>query len=157
MGLVPDPPPEKGNGAGGPILAAYDYHDEAGQLLFRVVRFDTDDQAGRFRQRRPDGKGGWIPDTKGVRTHVLYRLPELIAAVTAGERVLICEGERDANTAVALGYAATTMPGGVGKWWAEYDESFRRADVVIVSDNDPQARDLKTGALRFHPNGRPVH
>jgi putative DNA primase/helicase len=157
MGLAPDPPPEKkSNGAGGPIVATYPYRDEAGELLFEVVRFDAANVDDRFRQRRPDGKGGWIWDTKGVRTHVLYRLPELIAAVKAGERVLICEGERDANTAVAFGYAVTTMPGGVNKWRSEYDSYFAGADVVIVSDNDAQAKDQKTGAPLVHPNGRPV-
>jgi hypothetical protein len=87
---------------------------------------------------------------------VLYRLPELIAAVKAGERVLICEGEKDCNTAVRLGYAATTMPGGVGKWRKEFDEFFRGADVVVVSDNDSQLKDRKTGALMFHPDGQPM-
>jgi hypothetical protein len=28
---------------------------------------------------------------------------------------------------------------------------------VIVSDNDPQSKDAKTGALQFHPDGRPIH
>jgi hypothetical protein len=156
MGLVPISPPEKGNGGGGPIVATYDYHDEAGQLLFQVVRFDTANPDDRFRQRRPDGNGGWIWDTKGIRTHVLYRLPQLIEAMKATQRVLVTEGERDANTAVALGYAATTIPGGVGKWRAEYEEFFRGADVVIVSDNDLQSRDPQTGAPQFHPNGKPV-
>jgi D5 N terminal like len=156
MGLVPEPPPEKGNGTGGPILATYPYVDESGALIFEVVRRDATDPDDRFRQRRPDGNGGWIWDTKDVRSRILYRLPQLIAAVKAGQRVLICEGERDVNTAVALGYAATTMPGGINRWRAEYDKYFRGADVAVVSDSDAQARNPKTGAPRFHPNGRPV-
>src|SRR5262249_38886761 len=32
----------------------------------------------------------------------------------------------------------------------------RGADVVVVSDNDQQLRDKKTGALQFHPDGRPM-
>ena len=156
MGLVPVPPPEQPpNGGGGPILATYPYHDESGAILFEVVRFDTADPKHRFSQRRPDGKGGVIWDIKGVR-RVLYRLPELIAAVKAGQRVYICEGERDSNTAVALGCVATTMPGGVGKWRTEYDKFFRGGDVVVVSDNDPQAKDPNTGKPQFHPNGKPV-
>jgi hypothetical protein len=87
---------------------------------------------------------------------ILYRLPEWITAVQAGERVLLCEGERDADTAVRLGYAATTAPGGINKWAKEYDEFLRGADVVIVSDNDAQEIDPKTGKLMFHPNGQPV-
>jgi hypothetical protein len=135
MGLVPEPPPPQPNGQGGAILASYRYRDESGQLLYEVVRFDTTVEKDRFRQRRPDGEGGWIWKTKGVR-QVLYRLPELIAAQRLGQRILITEGERDANTAVALGFAATTMPGGVGKWRNEYDEHLRGADVVVVADND---------------------
>ena len=34
------------------IVAEYDYVDEAGELLYQVVRFDPKD----FRQRRPNGK-----------------------------------------------------------------------------------------------------
>jgi putative DNA primase/helicase len=160
MGIVPDEPPAapngKGNGQGGTLVATYDYRDEANQLLFEVVRFDATDPTGRFRQRRPDGNGGWIWNTKGVRTHVLYRLGQLIEAPKAGWRILVCEGERDANTALTLGFAATTMPGGVGKWRAEYNHYFQGADVVVVSDNDPQARDPKTGAPQCHADGRPV-
>jgi hypothetical protein len=157
MGLVPVPPPPKGNGADRPILTTYPYHDENGALLFEVVRFDTADHNKRFSQRRPDGAGGWTWDVEGVRTHVLYRLPTTLDALKAGQRVLITEGERDANSAVSFGFAATTNPGGVNKWRAEYDKLFRGADVVVVSDNDPQAKDPKTGAPRFHSEGRPVH
>jgi hypothetical protein len=71
LGLVPDAPSEKRNGGGGSIIATYPYHDEAGRLLFEVVRFDASDANDRFRQRRPDGQDGWIWDTKGVRTRVL--------------------------------------------------------------------------------------
>src|SRR5262245_56592427 len=135
MDFIPDPVPPPTNGGGKPVLATYPYPDENNVLLFEVVRFDTTDREERFRQRRPDGKGGWIWNLKGVR-RVLYRLPELIAAVKAGERVLVCEGEKDANTAVILGYVATTMPGGVKKWRTEYDEFLRAADVVVIADND---------------------
>jgi hypothetical protein len=152
---VPDPPPPKLNGGGKPIIATYPYTDEDRALLFEVVRFDTADPKDRFKQRRPDRRGGWIWKTKGTR-QVLYRLPELVAAVKAGQRVLVCEGEKDTNTAARLGYPATTNPGGIRKWRKEFDEFFRDADVVVVSDNDPQLRDQKTGALQFHPDGRPM-
>jgi hypothetical protein len=42
----------------------YDYRDEHGAILFQVVRYaDPKD----FRQRRPDGNGGWIWNLSGVR------------------------------------------------------------------------------------------
>ena len=37
-------------------VASYDYVDAAGQLIYQVVRFEPKD----FRQRRPDGQGGWV-------------------------------------------------------------------------------------------------
>ncbi len=57
------------------IVETYDYVDTFGVLLFQVVRYDPKD----FRQRRPDGKGGWIWNLKGVE-RVLYRLQELTRA-----------------------------------------------------------------------------
>ena len=154
---IDEPPSPKGNGRGDgwPIRAIYPYQDENRAVLFEVVRFDTNDPDKRFRQRQPDGKGGYVWSIKGVR-RVLYRLPELIAAVKAGQRVLNCEGERDADTAVKLGYAATTAPEGINKWLKEYNEFLRGADLVIVSDNDAQATDPNTGKPQFHPDGRPV-
>jgi len=154
MGIVPDPAPPPKNGGGKPVLCTYSYCDEQGELLFQVVRFDTADREERFRQRRPDGKGGWIWDLKGVR-RVLYRLPELKTAMKAGARIILPEGEKDVGTAVQLGYAATTMCGGVGKWRKEYTEALVGANVVIISDNDPQAKDPQTGLPAFHPDGRP--
>ena len=53
-------PPWNGNAKGAPkgktIVATYDYTNEAGELLFQVVRYTPKG----FRQRRPDGNGGWI-------------------------------------------------------------------------------------------------
>jgi len=57
------------------IIATYDYKDESGKLLYQAVRYEPKD----FRQRRPDGKGGWIWNLEGVR-RVLYRLEELLRA-----------------------------------------------------------------------------
>jgi len=139
LGVGAPAPKPKSNDSGKPILATYPYYNENGVVLFEVVRFDTANPDERFRQHRPDDKGGWIWGTKGVRK-VLFRLPELIAAVKAGQRVLVTEGEKDANTAVKLGYAATTMPGGVGKWLKQYDAFFAGADVVVVSDNDAHGK-----------------
>ena len=49
-----------GNGWGGEPEAAYRYTDEAGKLLFEVVRFP----GKKFRQRRPDGRGGWFLESQ---------------------------------------------------------------------------------------------
>ncbi|MDZ4245779.1 MAG: hypothetical protein U1D67_01530, partial [Dehalococcoidia bacterium] len=66
------------------LVKTYDYTDATGVLLFQVCRFEPKD----FRQRRPDGQGGWIYDLKTV-VPVLYRLPAIMAAVAHGETVYI--------------------------------------------------------------------
>src|SRR5208282_4186453 len=64
--------PGKPERNGGPrkVVATYDYTDEGGVLLHQKLRYVPKD----FSMRRPDGKGGWIRNLKGVR-RVLYRLP----------------------------------------------------------------------------------
>ena len=109
--------------------AIYSYDGPDRDLLFQVVRFPQK----KFRQRRPDGKDGWIWDTKGVR-RVPYRLPELLDA--SEEIVFVVEGEKDVETLRAQGLIATCNPGGAGKWRSEYTQYFVGRDVVIVADND---------------------
>lgn len=113
------------------IVATYDYQDEAGALLFQVVRFDPKD----FRQRQPDGKGDWIWKMAGVRK-VIYRLPQVLAAVQAGQRVFIAEGEKAVHALEAEGLVATCSPGGAGKWKPEFSTMLAGADVVVLPDND---------------------
>ena len=144
QGILPSEPRPK---AEKPI-ATYDYANEVGQLLFQAVRFPPPD---RFRQRRPDGNGGWIWDLKGVR-RVLYRLPDLIKAVAAGSTIYLCEGEKDANNLIDLGFAATTNAGGAGKWLAEYNEFLRGSDVVLLKDNDEAGR-KHVESVSLHLNG----
>jgi len=118
-------------GGKGSIVATYDYTDAQGKLLFQVVRFEPKD----FRQRRPDGKGGWIWNVpKEMR--VLYHLPELRKAIQSGQRVFVVEGEKDVNLLAKLGLPATCNPGGAGKWDARYSESLKWAQTAIIPDND---------------------
>lgn len=121
--------------AGKREVEAYRYPDEAGALLFEVVRFEPKD----FRQRRPDGHGGWAWNMAGVR-RVPYRLPELLAAVQAGQTVFVAEGEKGADALARLGRAGTCSPGGAGKWRAEYGDHLAGARVVILPDNDDPGR-----------------
>ena len=117
------------------VAAVYSYRDEAGELLFQVVRYIPK----AFAQRRPDGDGGWSWDLKGVR-RVLYQLPEVLAVAAAGETIFVVEGEKDCDALAALGLAATTNPGGAGKWRPEYSGALAGARVVIIPDNDEPGR-----------------
>jgi 5S rRNA maturation endonuclease (ribonuclease M5) len=117
------------------IVVQYDYTDESGRLLFQVVRADPKG----FRQRRPDGRGGWIWNLRGVR-RVLYRLPAVLEAVKAGTTIYVVEGEKDVERCETAGLVATCNPGGAGKWSREYTETLRGAHVVIVADWDAPGR-----------------
>jgi hypothetical protein len=118
----------------------YDYRDIDGKLLYQVVRFPANaDGTKNMKQRRPDGKGGWVWNLQGVKA-TLYRLPETLAAVQRGETIFICEGERDVDNLTALGLAATTNSGGAGKWQDSFSDYLIGADVVILPDNDGPGR-----------------
>ena len=90
------------SGPQGSVEATYDYRDERGDLLYQVVRLKPKD----FRQRRPDGKGGWIWKLGDTR-RAPYRLPELLQVPDA--TVFVCEGEKDADRVASLGNCATTV------------------------------------------------
>lgn len=121
----------------GPASAVYDYSDEHGALLFQVLRVPQPGGGKTFRQRRPDplAKTGWKWKLGDVK-RVLYRLPQLIAALENGETVWICEGEKDVHALVTLGFAATCNSGGAGKWLDEYTDHFVDAHVRIIADCD---------------------
>jgi archaellum biogenesis ATPase FlaH len=114
------------------IVEQYPYWDEEGQLLFEVVRYEPKD----FRQRRPDGKGGWVWNLQGIQ-QVPYRLPELVAST---DTVYISGGEKDVESLVKLGLTATTNSGGEGNWRQEFSEYLKGRDVVIVEDNDEKGQ-----------------
>jgi putative DNA primase/helicase len=127
----------KSNGRAGENLITYDYDDESGVLRFQKVRAP----GKKFWQRRPDGNGGWIKNLNGVRK-MLYRLPELNKDITAGNRIVIAEGERDVNNLRAIGVPATCNPDGAAKpgqkpkWRPEFSETLRGADIVVIPDHD---------------------
>lgn len=118
----------------GRAVATYPYTDELGELLFEVVRYEPK----TFRQRRPDGRGGWINNAQGV-TKPLYRLPAVRAAVAEGRTVFVVEGEKDVEALELVGETATCNPMGAGKWRDHHTEALAgAAEVVIVRDKDAE-------------------
>jgi 5S rRNA maturation endonuclease (ribonuclease M5) len=123
------------------IAALYNYHNADGELAYQVVRYQPKD----FRQRRPDGHGGWIwrlDDTP----RILYNLPNL---TTQTGTVFVTEGEKDADALTAAGYLATCGPGGAGTWNRianHASDILADRDVIIIADKDPvgykHARDV---------------
>lgn len=112
------------------IVAEYNYVDEQGNLLWQNVRLEPKD----FRQRRPGGKGDWVWNLQGVR-RVLYRLPEVLAA----KDLLFVEGEKDADTAAALGFTATTS-GSARSWRPEFGAVLQSKRITIIADADDAGR-----------------
>ena len=132
--------PTKASNGGNPpqkISAVYPYHDELGNLIYQAVRLEPKS----FRQRRPDPDkpGEWIWNMSGVR-RVLFRLPEVLAAVAAGRPIWVVEGEKDALALVAKDLDSTCNSGGASKWLPAYSEALRGADVSIVADKDVPGR-----------------
>jgi AAA domain len=122
----------------GKIVATYDYTGKDGTHLYQVVRYHPKD----FRQRRSDGKGGWIWENEG---DVLYRWPDLIKYPDA--TVFVCEGEKDADRLASLGYCATTVCGS-SKWSPECVDPLKGRHVFILEDNDEKGRKRALNAAR---------
>lgn len=137
-------PQPNGNGALRPYqpyadtVQTYTYVDADGAIAFHVDR--------RANKEFPvwhetDAGPVW---GLGAVTPTLYRLPQVARAIEAGETVYVCEGEKDADSLAALGFAATTAPGGAAGWSAKrapvYAAQLRGAAVVLLPDNDEAGR-----------------
>jgi RecA-family ATPase len=115
----------------GRIVAKFDYTDADETLRYQVLKYDPKS----FRQRRPDGNGGWIWSLGDVH-RVPYRWPELLQYLDA--TVFVCEGEKDADRLASLGHCATCAA--AGKWTDECVQALAGRDVVILQDNDDAGR-----------------
>lgn len=146
----PEQPPVNGSddhGAKQVAVKGYTYTDADGNPLYQVVRFQwrlpdgswrlaKDGQVAKtFRQRRKDAAGNVVWNLDGIG-HTIYRHQQLELAIEAGRVILLPEGEKDAETAVELGFDASTNSGGAKNWTPDLAALFKDADVVIPVDND---------------------
>jgi hypothetical protein len=111
-------------------IASFDYQDSNGTLLYQVLRFTPKN----FRQRRPDGNGGYI--WKLTDRRVLYRWPELRRFPDA--TIFVTEGEKDADRLWSIDQCATTVA--AGKWTDECVQALVGRDIIILQDNDDAGR-----------------
>lgn len=108
--------------------AVYRYTDGAARVVGAVVRCET-----------PEGKAIrpiWRTARGWQRTYPRIRPPYRLAEVKAARGVVIVEGEKAADAAADLGFAATTSPGGAESgdlcgWWA-----LEARAVVVIPDAD---------------------
>lgn len=110
------------------LTKVYPYQDETGVELYQVFRFE---EYGREKTFRQGVNGDWKVGINGIR-RVLYNLPKL----TEAGKILLVEGEKDADRLYKDGFIATTSPMGAPNWKDEYSEFLKDKDVVIFRDND---------------------
>ena len=134
------------------ISKIYDYRDIGGSPVFQVVRFEPKG----FAQRRPY-KDGFIWGLGEVEP-ILYRLPEVTQAIKDGKTIFICEGEKDADNLIALGFIATTCPMGAGKWRQSFTDALKRCrEAAILADkDDPGRAHAQSVASSLHSAGIPI-
>jgi len=122
------------------LQESYPYYDATDNLVMEVLRYVDSDGKKTFKQRAPDGQGGWVWTTSGIEKP-LYRLPEVLEAKMNGHTIYVVEGEKDVHALESIGYIATTNPGGAGgegqnKWTSNHTEALAGAKVAIICDND---------------------
>jgi 5S rRNA maturation endonuclease (ribonuclease M5) len=123
----------------------YSYLNADGSLAHQTLRYEPKS----FLQRRPANEGDrfedkvakkennqwWLWKLKGIEP-VLYNLPQLIAR--SDEVVWFCEGEKDADRAIEMGWLATTAPMGAGNWRDSYTAALAGREVYVFQDSDAQ-------------------
>lgn len=132
LGVPLEPRPAKPE-----VAATYRYTDEHGAVVGVKRRWEPGHggKAKSFDWRGPDEKAGQ-PD--GART--LYRLPEVVGAIQAGNPVLVVEGEKCADALANKGFVVTCNDNGAGKWTERHTALLRGAVVVVLPDNDDAGR-----------------
>ena len=109
-------------------VIAYEYQRADGSTAYIVDRWAN---PKTFRVR------GTLPSPA---ERVLYQLPALEWARSAGAVVYYVEGEKDADALVQRGHVATTNFGGTGGWLPHYAEQLEGLNVIVIADNDPPGR-----------------
>ena len=111
------------------ISKIYEYYNADGELGYQILRYEPK----TFRQRRPDGKGGWLNSVKDVEP-LPYNLLGIMQNPDAP--IFIVEGEKAADALIKIGFVATTNSGGAGNFKPELADYFVGRNVVILPDND---------------------
>jgi RecA-family ATPase len=124
----------------------YDYTSTEGYVLYQSIcyrhrlvkgekRFLIRRPATLHDQRRTDWRyvNGWV---FGQTVRVIYRWHEV--ARRPDERVIVCEGEKNAERLLKLGLLATTVAS--QKWSENAAEALSGRDVSVLEDNDEAGR-----------------
>ena len=119
------------------LECVYQYRDAACKVVHETVRYRLANGDKTFKQRRPDGNGGYIwKDVFKDIIPVLYNLPAILAA-DPNEPIWIVEGEKDVDRLGTLNRLATCNPMGALKWRDHYSDVLKGRTCYIIPDNDP--------------------
>ena len=138
----------------GKLVRWFTYRNEKGEPIYVINRYEPK----RFSVERLDGKGGWMKGLGDIKP-VLYNLDMVVGSLQdlPDEPIYVCEGERDCDNLVNLGFVATTNPFGADSWKDEYSEYLKGANVVIFPDNDePGERHALKVAHSLHGKAKTI-
>lgn len=115
----------------------HSYRDKDGVLQFEklIYRLENGEKTASF--RKPNGiDGKWIYRDCIPKCPPLYNLPQILEAPQ--ESIIhITEGEKDADTLMALGFLATTnYDGAHGKFRKHYADALKGRKIVLYEDKD---------------------
>jgi hypothetical protein len=119
-------------------VRVYTYTTAAGAPVQHVIREECRSHGSahkRFLQRYRDGRQ-WVWRKPEGFTPVLYRAPAL-AAAGRDQWVWLTEGEKDADTAAALGRLSTTNAQGAQSFPPELTAELAGRNIAILIDRDP--------------------
>ena len=129
----------------------YDYTDENGNVLYRVLRREWKTGKKSFECEVPklDGRFGH----GRIERKVPYNLPKLLQAVKDGKTIAVCNGERAAEAHDAKhgadGFVATTFYGGLHSCDARYAKFFKGANMVYIVDDGIEPTEDWKEATKF--------
>lgn len=133
------------------VVARYSYTDADDCEIFQKVRFEPKG----FRYRTWDSAGGhagarWVWGKPPGADDLIYHLPAVLAAKESRQPIWWLEGEKDADTATAVGLVATTAHQGALRATEAGAEWFRghKGWVVVVADEDAHYVGLWDAARR---------
>jgi hypothetical protein len=119
-------------------VRVYTYTTAAGAPVQQVIRQECRSHGvahKRFLQRYRDGRH-WVWRKPEGFTPVLYRAPAL-AAAGGDQWVWLTEGEKDADTAAALGRLSTTNAQGAHSFPPALTAELAGRNIAIAIDRDP--------------------
>lgn len=114
----------------GHVIRTYEYPDASGWGVRRKHRWEPKSFTWECQT-----DSGWNPGY-GSEPDILYRLPEVLAAVRAGETIAVTEGEKDADSWVEAGWGPATTPPQNGEWPEGLAAPLAGADVMLIWDRD---------------------